>query len=118
MNGGTKIDLYKINQTNIERYYFDIKGAENRMKKAMELADQNPCSCETLFDWLFEDFVEETLENADGLVTGQTILVRNADLSPWTKAIYIGYYNEMFYVVNEFNDKYCCQSKQAKLPEE
>lgn len=118
MSDGTKIDLYKMNQTNIERYYFAIKNAENRMKKAIELADQNPCSCESLFDWLFEDYVEETLENADGLVTGQAILVRNENLSPWTHAIYIGYYNGMFYVANEFNDKDCHAFKQAKLPEE
>lgn len=118
MNDGTKIELYKVNQTNIERYYFDIKSAENRMKKAMELADQNPCSCETLFDWLFEDFAEETLENADGLVTGQAILVRDENFSYWKRAIFIGYHNGMFYAANEFDNTKCSPFKKAKLLEE
>lgn len=116
MNDGKKMELYKFSQTNIERYYFDIKNSENRMKKAMELADQNPCSCESLFDWLFEDYVEETLENADGLVTGQTILVREGISSYWQRAVFIGYYDGMFYAANELNDKDCYLFKQAKLP--
>lgn len=44
--------------TNVEYYLNDLLAEENKFLKIIELADQNPCSCETLVEWLFDEHEE------------------------------------------------------------
>lgn len=104
--------------TNVEKYLQDFIGCDDKMELLIKLADKNPCSIKSLLDWLFDDYVEKTLENADGIISGQKIMVRDYIGDVWVKCTFVGYWNETFYVLNSLFPQMCKGYKQARLPKE
>lgn len=104
--------------TNVEYYLHDFLKEDNRFQSVVDTANLNPCSCESLVNWLFDEHEEERiLENADGLVYGQEIMVRNNKDFPWITSFFVGYYNDMFFVATDFDKMIARGFNQAKLPE-